>query len=131
MKPILPSARARLAAWFAIPLRLVVLGYAFYVTVGWLLLLLPPCHRTGASADWLDHLFTAVSAVSTTGLVTVSTADTYSGFGQAVVLALIQIGGLGYMTLGSFTVLSVTGRLTPLSTLATLRALVSPMRVGT
>lgn len=94
-------------------LRLVILGYASYALIGWLLLCLPISHHTvGAGA--LNHLFTAVSAISTTGLVTVSTADTYSGFGQAVILVLIQLGGLGYMTIGSFTVLSLSGRLSPL-----------------
>jgi trk system potassium uptake protein TrkH len=54
----------------------------------------------------LDHLFSATSAVSTTGLATVSTPDTYTFFGQLVILALIQMGGIGYMTLGSFVLLA-------------------------
>jgi trk system potassium uptake protein TrkH len=94
-------------------IRLVILGYASYVLIGWLLLCLPVSHRT-AGAGALNHLFTAVSALSTTGLVTVSTADTYTWFGQAVILLLIQLGGLGYMTIGSFTVLSLSGKLSPL-----------------
>lgn len=111
MKTLLAAVRARLARFFSDPLRLVPLGYAFYVTLGWGLLLLPFCQRAGTSATWLDHLFTAMSAVSTTGLVTVATGDSYTAAGQLVILALIQLGGLGYMTLGSFTVLSITGRL--------------------
>jgi trk system potassium uptake protein TrkH len=58
----------------------------------------------GTSA--LDHLFTATSAVSTTGLVTVSPSGSYSLFGELVILLLIQIGGIGYMTMGSFIVLA-------------------------
>ncbi len=54
----------------------------------------------------LDTLFTSTSAVSTTGLVTVSTGNDYSIWGQIVILTLIQLGGIGYMTLGSFVVLS-------------------------
>lgn len=96
------------------PMRLLVLGYLSYVVMGWGLLLLPWMQRPEAAASGLDHLFTAVSAVSTTGLVTVSTVDTYNGWGQLVVAALIQFGGLGYMTLGSFVVLAVSGDLSPL-----------------
>lgn len=103
------SARVRRSS----PIRLVVAGYLSYVLMGWLALLLPPC-RTNAEAGWLDHLFTAVSALSTTGLTTVSTADTYTRFGELIVLLLIQAGGLGYMTLGSFIVLSAAGDLSTL-----------------
>ncbi len=95
------------------PVRLVVLGYLTYIVAGWLLLCLPWC-RNGAGASMLDHLFTAVSAVSTTGLATVSTSDTYNFSGQLVVVTLIQLGGLGYMTIGSVILLSITGHLTPL-----------------
>lgn len=93
------------------PIRLVVLGYLSYVLIGWVLLCLPVSHQT-AGVSALDHLFTAASAMSTTGLATVSTADTYTFFGELVVLALIQAGGLGYMAIGSFVVLTVSGRLT-------------------
>lgn len=92
------------------PIRLVVLGYSSYIIAGWLLLCLPWTQQT-LGANWLDHLFTATSAVSTTGLTTVSTADTYTFAGELVILGLIQLGGLGYMTLGSFIVLSISGSL--------------------
>lgn len=95
------------------PLRLVILGYTSYVMLGWTLLCLPFSQR-GVPAGMVDHLFIATSAVSTTGLVTVSLADTYSFFGQGVVLMLIQLGGLGYMTIGSFTMLALSGKLSPL-----------------
>lgn len=94
------------------PLRLVVLGYSSYILLGWLVLCLPWLHQT-PGVGWLDHLFISASAVSTTGLTTVSTADTYNFAGELVVLILIQLGGLGYMTLGSFLVLSVSGALSP------------------
>lgn len=87
------------------PVRLVALGYLSYVIVGWLLLSLPFCHTTN-SVSALDALFTSTSAVSTTGLATVSTGTDYSIWGQIVVLILIQLGGIGYMTFGSFIVLS-------------------------
>jgi trk system potassium uptake protein TrkH len=86
------------------PLRLVVFGYLAYVLIGWVLLCLPFSHRAGYISP-LDNFFTSVSAVSTTGLVTVDTGR-YNMFGQIVILCLIQVGGLGYMTLGSFVILS-------------------------
>lgn len=99
------------------PLRLVVLGYVSYILLGWLALCLPVCRHADATASALDHLFIATSAVSTTGLVTVSVADTYTGWGEFVVVFLIQIGGLGYMTLGSCVMMAVSGgRLSPLRT---------------
>lgn len=91
--------------WEEHPARIVTGGYLLYSVVGWLLLCLPWA-VTHQGLDALDHLFTAVSALSTTGLATLSTADDYSFLGQLVILGLIQIGGIGYMTLGSFVVLS-------------------------
>lgn len=86
------------------PVRLVSVGYLIYITVGWALLCLPWSLKQPAHP--LDHLFTATSAVSTTGLSTVTVPDTYTFFGQLVILTLIQLGGIGYMTFGSFVILS-------------------------
>lgn len=91
------------------PVRYVTLGYFTYAVIGWLLLCLPYAHTHVIHC--LDNLFTAVSALSTTGLTTTSIAAGYSLFGQLVILLLIQIGGIGYMTFGSFVVLSHTGSL--------------------
>lgn len=93
--------------------RLLIVGYLSYVLAGWLALALP-WSRQGEGVSLLDHLFISASAVSTTGLTSVSTSGTYSWFGELVVLLLIQFGGLGYMTLSSFMVLAVSGGLTPL-----------------
>lgn len=104
-------ALARLPEFDAV--QLLVLGYASYILVGWAVLCLPFCReRPGATV--LDHLFISTSAVSTTGLATVSTADNYSGLGEFVVMLLIQFGGLGYMTISSFVMLGVSGELSPL-----------------
>ena len=94
------------------PIHLLILGYCSYIVVGWLVLCLPFARQEGGG-NWLDHLFTATSAVSTTGLVTVSTSDTYNWLGEVTVLLLIQFGGLGYMTLSSFVMLAVSGGLSP------------------
>jgi trk system potassium uptake protein TrkH len=87
------------------PVRLVTLGYLSYILVGWLILCLPLAHR-GSHVYSLDNLFTTVSALSTTGLVTVDVSEHYTLFGQIVILLLIELGGIGYMTFGSFVVLS-------------------------
>jgi trk system potassium uptake protein TrkH len=87
------------------PARLVFLGYLIYGSIGWLLLSLPLSVKRNTGAG-LDHLFVSISALSTTGLSTLSVSDDYTWFGQVVILALIQVGGLGYMTLGSFILLS-------------------------
>lgn len=59
----------------------------------------------------LDNLFSAASAASTTGLVTVNVGESYTFFGELVILLLIQLGGIGYMTFGSFVVLSIQNRM--------------------
>ena len=87
------------------PVRLVALGYLSYCLIGWGILSLPVCHETEAVSS-LDALFSSTSAVSTTGLVTISVGNDLNFFGQFVLLVLMQLGGIGYMTFGSFVVLS-------------------------
>lgn len=113
------------------PLKILLLGYGTYVLLGWLLLSLPFCQEAdGVSA--LDNLFTATSAVSTTGLASVGTPDTYSLAGEIVILILIQFGGIGYMTLGSFVLLARQKMLSPEREEITRAAFVLPdgFRVG-
>ncbi len=83
------------------PLKILVFGYIFYIFIGWAALSLPFC-QIGAGVPAIDNLFSAASAVSTTGLATVSTPGSYTFWGQLVLLLLFQLGGLGYMTFGSF-----------------------------
>ena len=91
--------------------KLLVFGYALYMIVGWALLSLPISQS--ASSSSLDTLFIAASAVSTTGLVTVDPASSFSFFGELVILLLIQAGGIGYMTISSFVAVSIEHRLSP------------------
>lgn len=86
------------------PLKFLLLGYLSYIMIGWLLLSLPWAQSKDTSA--IDNLFTATSAVSTTGLATVSMSENYSFLGELIILILIQLGGIGYMTFGSFVILS-------------------------
>lgn len=112
MKNSLSHAAHVVKRWFLnlYPIQQVVLGYFSYIILGWLFLLLPWSQKA-KNISWLDHLFTATSAVSTTGLTTISVADSYTFFGQCIVLFLIQLGGLGYMTLSSFIVLAASGKM--------------------
>lgn len=81
------------------PTRLIVLGFAAVILLGTVLLHLPFAARNGQVTDWLTCLFTATSATCVTGLVQVDTFLHWSGFGQMVILLLLQIGGLGFVTL--------------------------------
>ena len=90
---------------------MVVGGFGLAVLVGTLLLMLPVA-QTGI--DWTDPvtaLFTATSAVCVTGLVVVDTGTYWSTFGEVVILALIQVGGLGTMTLASLLGLAISRKL--------------------
>jgi len=83
------------------PTQVVVFSFAAIILTGALLLTLPVSARDGSWTDFLTALFTSTSAVCVTGLVVVDTATHYSTFGQAVILLLIQIGGLGWMTVAT------------------------------
>jgi len=92
------------------PPQLLANGMAGVILVGTLLLVTPLAAAGDASIGWSAALFTATSAVCVTGLVVVDTPTAFSGFGQAVVLLLIQIGGLGYMTLSTLVVVALGRR---------------------
>lgn len=92
------------------PGRIIALGFAVVIAVGTLLLLLPISRQPGVELSALNALFTATSATCVTGLVTVSTAETFSTFGQAVIALLIQTGGLGVAGIGVWIILAINGR---------------------
>lgn len=93
------------------PAQVVVAGFALAIVVGSLLLLLPVSRSGEGGAPAIVALFTAASAVCVTGLVVVDTPTYWSGFGQAVILGLIQVGGLGIMTAASLLGLLVSRRM--------------------
>lgn len=80
--------------------RLIVAGFAAVILIGAVLLLLPVSVKEGAKVTVIDALFTSTSAVCVTGLIAIDTADHFTAFGQGVVAALIQIGGLGVTSVG-------------------------------
>lgn len=81
------------------PGRLIVLVFLGIILLGAGLLCLPAASRSGQPTDFLTSLFTATSATCVTGLIRVDTGTHWSMFGQAVILILIQVGGLGFMTI--------------------------------
>lgn len=80
------------------PTQIMVIGFALVIFIGGILLNLPIATQSGEQIGLFDALFTATSAVCVTGLVVVDTATYWSGFGQLIIILLIQIGGLGFMT---------------------------------
>lgn len=83
------------------PAQVIILIYAGVIALGTALLMIPFAVRDGQSLAFVDALFTAASALCITGLVTVSVVDTYSLFGQIVIISLVQIGGISIMALYS------------------------------
>lgn len=80
------------------PPKILVLGFALIIIIGTFLLTIPLSTEDGKGLSFLNALFTATSATCVTGLIVVDTGDTFSVFGEVVILFLIQIGGLGFMT---------------------------------
>lgn len=81
--------------------QIVAVGFAAIILLGAVLLTLPAASRSGVSCGFFPALFTATSATCVTGLVLYDTFTQWSGFGQAVILCLIEIGGLGFMSAAS------------------------------
>jgi len=81
------------------PVKFMLLSFAIVILMGTALLMLPASSAEGKQTSFIDALFTATSATCVTGLVVKDTGTYFSLFGQIVILVLIQIGGLGYMTL--------------------------------
>lgn len=84
------------------PFQILITYYSVAILVSFLLLRLPGVHLEGVRVSFLDSLFTAVSAVSVTGLTTVTVAETYSSFGLAMILLILQFGAIGIMSIGTF-----------------------------
>lgn len=96
--PTAPAWRRRLSSILAGP-WILILGFGAMILAGTLLLKLPWSAAPGQSITWSDAYFTATSAVTVTGLTVVSTAVTFSLFGQIIILILLQVGGVGFISL--------------------------------
>ncbi|MDQ0340758.1 potassium uptake TrkH family protein [Caldalkalibacillus uzonensis] len=87
---------------FLSPFRVIILAYAVLILIGTVLLYLPVSQKPGVNLTLMEALFTATSAITVTGLTVVSTADSFSLFGIGVLAVIIQLGGIGIMSLGTF-----------------------------
>lgn len=109
--------------------RIILLGFSAVILVGTLLLMLPISTADRSGASFSDALFTATSAVCVTGLAVQDTAAYWSLFGQSVLLLLIQIGGLGVVTV-TVTIAVFSGRRIGLFQRATLREAIAAPSIG-
>jgi trk system potassium uptake protein len=94
------------------PAQQIALSFFSVIFVGTILLSLPISNHPNQAATVLDHLFTATSAVCVTGLTTIVVVEQYTLFGQVIILGLMQIGGLGLMTLIAAFLIFLSGKLT-------------------
>lgn len=93
------------------PTQIMVIGFAIVILIGAILLNMPVSTKNGESIGFLNALFTSTSAVCVTGLVAVDTATYWSFFGQLIIITLIQIGGLGFMTVTTLFALIIKKRI--------------------
>ncbi|MEW9503143.1 TrkH family potassium uptake protein [Jeotgalibacillus marinus] len=93
------------------PARLIVMYYFIAITLSFILLRLPGVHIDGQYINLIDSLFTAVSAVSVTGLTVINVSETYTTFGIVMMMLILQLGGIGIMSLGTFIWLLVGKRI--------------------
>lgn len=119
-----PSRKLKLS-----PLRTIVLGYTAIILFGALLLILPVSSRTGVWTSFEEALFTATSATCVTGLIVQDTYTYWSLFGQIVILIMIQVGGIGFMTL-AISALMLTKQKIGLRNRYTLQESVNAPQVG-
>ena len=91
------------------PSLMMAVSFLFIIMAGSGMLLMPRCIQHGVHLSWIDSLFTATSAVCVTGLTTIDVPSTFTSFGQLVIMMLIQVGGLGVMTITSFFALFFMG----------------------
>ena len=94
------------------PPRVLALGFGTLILIGAILLNLPIASQDGESIGFINSLFTSASAVCVTGLVVVNTAEHWTLFGQIVIIILIQMGGLGFMTMATIVAMLIGKKIT-------------------
>ncbi|MBQ7241317.1 MAG: Trk family potassium uptake protein [Firmicutes bacterium] len=109
--------------------QIIIMGFLGLILVGTILLMLPIAAKDGCGASIEDALFTSTSAACVTGLVVRDTALYWSGFGQAVILVLIQIGGLGIVSVVAF-IAMLSGRKITLLQRSMLQDSISAHQIG-
>lgn len=93
------------------PSKVLALSLASIILIGGILLSLPIATENGQGLAFIDALFTATSAACVTGLVVVDTGDTFTTFGEVVIMLLIQLGGLGFMTFATLLFMALGKRI--------------------
>ena len=109
--------------------QIILFGFAGVILIGTLLLMLPFATKSGQSPSFGDALFTSTSAVCVTGLIVQDTATYWSGFGQSVILLLIQIGGMGVITVAA-AITMASGKKISLMQRSTMQDAISAHQVG-
>ena len=109
--------------------QIILFGFAFVILIGALLLMLPISSKTGSATPFLDCLFTSTSAVCVTGLIVYDTATHWTVFGQTVIIILIQIGGMGVVTVAA-AITMASGKKISLMQRSTMQDAVSAHHVG-
>lgn len=109
--------------------QMIILGFAAVILLGAVLLMLPISSKTGTVTPFLDCLFTSTSAVCVTGLVVFDTAAHWTVFGQSVILVLIQIGGMGVITVAA-AITMAAGKKISLMQRSTMQDAISAPQVG-
>ena len=109
--------------------QIIILGFAGVILLGSLLLMLPISTQDGKGAIFTDALFTATSAVCVTGLIVRDTATYWSTFGQTIILFLIQIGGMGVITV-AVAISVISGKRISLKQRSTMQEAISAHKVG-
>lgn len=94
------------------PVQILAIGFAILILIGALLLSLPISSQSGKATSFIDCIFTSTSAVCVTGLVTVDTGTHWTYFGKTVIMSLIEIGGLGFMSVATLAFLILGKRIT-------------------
>ncbi len=112
------------------PFQLIIIGFAGVILLGAVLLMLPVSSRSGQVTPFGDAWFTATSAVCVTGLVVQDTASYWSGVGQAIILLLIQTGGLGVITVAASVALLSGRRISLMQRSAMQEAIAAPQMGG-
>ena len=110
-------------------MKIILLGYCLIICLGTVLLRLPISVRNGSEHSFLTSFFTATSATCVTGLVRADTYTNWSVFGQAVILTLIQIGGIGFMTI-CISAISLTKRNIGLTSRSLMQNSISAPQLG-
>ena len=109
--------------------QIIILGFLSVILLGSFFLMLPQATQDGAGASFSDALFTATSAVCVTGLVVHDTATYWSLFGQVIIISLIQIGGMGVVTV-AVAIATVSGRKIGLMQRSVMQEAISAHQVG-